>query len=222
MTSLEAYKTFLLKINKNDTNRNINISKGNFVLIYNEQKDIWLSKVLARDSDTSDKNGIEALLVPDLEIEKVKDTNNYAVFGLPDNLFEYQSSYSIAEKGKCKDRVLYNWDFKPRNKNVLLQDENNNPSFEYEQTLINLSDGKLLVYKTDFDIVKQYITYYKHPEYIDIEGYRKVDGSLSKEINPTLPDYIVNQIINHCAVEVIRSYENPEGFTLAKDRLNEQ
>lgn len=222
MTSLEAYKTFLLKINKNDTNRNINISKGNFVLIYNEQKDIWLSKRLSKDNDSSDKNQLEALLVPDKEIEKVKDTKNYAVFELPKDLFQYETSFSIAEKGHCKDRVLYNWDFKAKNKNVLFQDENNNPSFEYEETLINLSEGNIIVYKTDFDITKQYITYYKQPEAIDIEGYRRVDGSLSKEINPTVSDYIVNQIINHCAIEVIRSYENPEGFALAKDRLNEQ
>jgi hypothetical protein len=42
MTSVEAFKRFQLKINKNDTNTDVDINRGEFVLLYNEQKDVWL------------------------------------------------------------------------------------------------------------------------------------------------------------------------------------
>lgn len=222
MTSLEAYKNFLFKINKNDTNRNIRIGKGTFVLMYNEQADVWLSNKLNRDNDSSEKNDIEELLVHDKELEELRSFNSYTEFKLPEDHFEYEASYSLACKGKCKDRVLYNWDFKSKNKNVLFQDENNNPSFEYEQTLVNLSGGKLLVFKTDFDINKQFLTYYRRPRQIDIEGYIKVNGQPSKNVDPDISDKSVNEIVNRCAIEVIRRYENPEGFQLAKDRLTQE
>ena len=47
MTSLEAYKHFLLLINKNDSNTNVNISKGEFVLLFNSQKRVWLNEKLS-------------------------------------------------------------------------------------------------------------------------------------------------------------------------------
>lgn len=219
MTALEAYKNFLLKINKNDTNRNVRIGKGTFVLMYNEQADIWLANKLDRDNDSSEKNDISELLIHDEELTLFKQNTSFDEFSTPLDLFEYESSYSIACKGRCKERKLYNWDFKTKNKNVLFQDENNNPSFEYEQTLVNLSGDKLLVFKTDFSIDKQYLTYYRRPRQIDIEGYTKVNGQPSKNVDPDISDKSVNEIINRCSIEVIRSYENPEGFALAKDRL---
>jgi uncharacterized protein with GYD domain len=221
MTSLEAYKTFLSKINKNDRNTNINVGKGEFVLIYNEQKDVWLAQQLAQTADTAAKNHLAELLVHDKEVVKVGDTDKFAEFEVPEDLFQYEASISIANKGRCKGRVLYNWDFKPKNKNALLQDENNNPSFEYEQTLINLAGDKVLVFKTDFDVERQFLTYYKEVKKIDLEGYKTINGSPSVTINPDEPDHYVNEIVNLCAVEVIRRYENPDGFQLAKDRTNQ-
>jgi len=35
MKAIEAYQKLLLKVNKNDTNSSINISKAEFVLIFN-------------------------------------------------------------------------------------------------------------------------------------------------------------------------------------------
>ncbi len=219
MTALDAYKHFLLKINKNDTNRNIRINKGNFVFIYNQEIDKWLANQIEDNNDSSEKNKIEELLIHDEPLEKIVDKDNVSEFDLPIDFFEYESSYSIASKGKCKNRVLYNWDFKTKNKNVLFQNENNNPSFEYEQTLVNPSQNKLLVFKDGFDVDKQYLTYYRRPTNIDLEGYVRTDGLDSTNIDPDISDRYVYQILDRCALEVIRNYGNNEDFPLAKDRI---
>lgn len=220
MKGLEAYKRFLLKINKNDTNTNININKGTFVLIFNEQSKIWLEKELKEDSNNHEQNEISTLLIYDTPLTKIEDTKSFARFKLPDDYFEYETSYSVASKGECKDRKLINWDFKVRNRNVLEQDDNHNPSFEYEETQINISQNELLVFKTDFDIDTQFLTYYREPKDIDLKGYIKFDGSQSTDIDPDLLDIYVNEIIGMCAAEVEANYGNVEQYQIQKQQIN--
>jgi hypothetical protein len=220
MTSIEAYKNFLLRLNKNDSNTNINISKGEFVLIYNHQKDRWFEEKLDSKNNSIDIHDLGILYEVDKELIEIEKTINSVKFKLPDNFGKFDSSYSLASKKECKDRPLVNWLVKPKNLSVLLQDTNNKPSFEYEETICILSNDKLVVYKDNFSIDKVYLSYYKLPKKIDIEGYIKIDGILSTTIDPDdLDDNSIHEIINRCVIEVIRSYENPQGFQLAQERI---
>jgi hypothetical protein len=219
MKAIELYKSFLLKINKNDTNSNISISKGEFVILYNEQKKIWLSEKIKVKSNDIDIHDLERLYVKDKEIKKSKSDNNSSYFKLPDDFYMYDSSYSLAKKEQCV-RELSNWLVKPKNVNILLNDTNNSPSFEYEETICIISQNQMVVYKDTFEIEKIFLSYYKEPINIDIEGYIKFDGTLSTDINPLdLDDKSISEIINRCALETIRIYENPEGFSLAQHRI---
>jgi hypothetical protein len=219
MKAIELYKSFLLKINKNDTNSNISISKGEFVILYNEQKKIWLAEKIKAKNNDIDIHDLERLYIKDKEIKKSKSDNNSSYFKLPDDYYTYDSSYSVAKKEKC-ERELSNWLVKPKNVNVLLSDTNNSPSFEYEETICIVSQNHLVVYKDDFSIEKIFLSYYKEPVNIDIEGYIKFDGTLSTDIDPIdLDDKSISEIINRCALETIRIYENPEGFSLAQHRI---
>jgi hypothetical protein len=220
MTSKEAYKKYLLKINKNDTNSNIKVSKGEFVLMFNEWMYQWVDEKFDKFLDSSDINELEYLLVKDIKLTQTGKDKNSVHFKFPKDLLKYASSYSEAEKGGCSS-VLVNWNVKPRNVNVLLKDENNNPSFEYEETICTLEDGSLIVYVSDFTIKNQYLSYYKLPTAIDLEGYIKVDGSRSSNIDPMLsmPDLHIDQIINRCVIETTISYENAQATNLSASRL---
>jgi len=200
LNSIELYKKFLIDINKNDTNTNIKINKGEFVLIFNRNLLKWLRNKIDNTNNSSKKNEIEQLLIYDKELKKIKTTENFVEFELPDDYFDIETSYSIAEKETCK-RKLYNWDFKARNRNSLEQNENQNPSFEYEETLVNISNGKFLTFKTDFKILKQYLTYFKQPKFIDLEGYIKIDGTPSKNIDSDLYDIYTDEILDICVIE---------------------
>lgn len=217
-TAYEAYKRFLLKINKNDTNSNINISKAEFVLLYKEQKRVWLNDKLTQDSDNIKINHLAELLIKDKELVKSSNDNNSTSFILPENYFLFDSSYSLANKGQCQ-RPIINWLVKSKNINVLLQDSNSSPSFEYEETICILSEKKLVIYKTDFEIQKAYLSYYREPIDIDLEGYEKLDGTPSTTINPDIEDQNLEEILNRCAMEVVRNYENQEAAQMAKDRI---
>lgn len=218
MTSLQAYKQFLLKINKNDTNSNIKINKGQFVLIFNEQARVWIYEKLKEDSDDAEKNYFSKLLIFDEKLNKLNDLENFSTFELPKNYLSIESAYSIAKKEECK-RKLYNFDFKAMNRNVLEQDLNNAPSFEFETTLYNLSNNNLVVFKTDFTIEEEYISYYRLPIEIDIDGYIKIDGTQSINIDPELDDKYVEEIINRCVVEVQTNYSDLQNLQASQNRV---
>ena len=218
-SSLEAYNQLLLKVNRNDSNSNIHVPRGKFVTVFNEQARLWLKEKLEQYKGTDNLNELNDLLQDDVPLEKAKTHRDHVDFTLPEDFYAFASSYSLATKEDCKNRVLVNWDTKGKNLRVLLTDAHSAPSFEYEETLVSLSKGKMKVYFTDFHIDEVYLSYYSLPAPIDLEGYTKLDGSRSTTINPELAADAVDEIINRCAAEIMRNNQNAEGFGFAKDRL---
>ena len=221
MTSLEAYNSFLIKLNRADSNSNINVPRGKFVIVFNEQAKKWLKEKLKRKLSSDEVNELSALLADDQPLKlKKKNRDNYS-FEKPSNFFSFASSYSVAKKGDC-EKVLDNWDTKSKDIRVLLRDENNKPSFDYEETLLKIAGSEIKVYFDDFQIKQTFLSYYKEPKNIDIAGYININGEPSKTINPELPDIGVNEIISRCVREFTGITENPQGFAIAKDRITNE
>jgi hypothetical protein len=219
MLSIEAYKRFLLKINKNDTNSDIDISKGEFVLLYNEQKDRWLEEQIKTNESNISVLDIGELQNKHVPLNRVSDSDRYSIFSLPTNFFKYISSYSICSDNSCSDVIVSNIPYKAKNENMLLENSNFQPSLDYEETIVDLSGNTIYVYRKDFTIDKVFLNYYREVGKIDIAGYRKLDGTISTDVHPDVSDISVDEILNRCAKEVIRRYENPEGFQLASERI---
>lgn len=218
MTTLQAYKKFLLKLNKNDTNTKIKISKGEFVLLFNELKRVWLDEKLDELNSSDLINELSDIYIIDTKLEKDEGKfKDKVFFKLPSDFQRTASSYSIAKKGKCI-RKLYNWPKKPKNKNITLQNSNTNSSFDFEQAVTEESNFKLVVYKSDFDVLEQYLSYYREPRDIDLQGYVKIDGTQSTTINPDISDKNVDQIINRCVIEASINYENAENVQFSQLR----
>jgi hypothetical protein len=218
LSPLEIYKKFLLKVNKNDTNGNVKVPKSQFVLIFNEQKRKFLEEFLKKEESSDYIEDFEELLVPDEVLEKISDYTLKTDFKLPSDFLKRTSSYAVASKGDCKNRVLYTWPTKPKDINVLLQNSNQNPSFEYQETLVVLNSGKASVYKTDFTIDEFYLTYYREPKDLDIEGYTHIDGTPSTNIDIGLSDILTELIIDRAVTETLRNYESTEQLQIALQR----
>lgn len=221
MTSIEAYKKFELKANNINTASSIDISEGEFVLIFNEQQNKWYSSKWKGRGVIYSLDTVQQLISTDQALTKTVNTTRYSEFTLPDNYLDYISSYALASKGSCKDRVVYTNQVKLNDLPSYLRDENNKPSFEYHDTLSTVSQDKLQVYKTDFSIDSVFLTYYRYPLTIDIAGYTRLDGTPSTTIDPELFDQAIDEIIDWCVLEVQRSASNPEGFQLSQNRITD-
>jgi len=220
MTSIEAYKSFETKLNNLDNASNIDISIGEFVLLFNEYQNKWYIEKFSGRSTRGSIDDVQSLSDVDKPLVLVRHIDNYSEFEIPSNYMDYISSYALANKGSCKHRRLFTHEEKLYNKDLSLQDEYNTPSFEFNETLVTIAEDKIQVYKTDFNIESVFLTYYRYPKAIDIAGYKKIDGSTSITINPELSEIYVIEIIDMCVVEVQRSSENTTGFQLSTDRVN--
>lgn len=208
MTPQEAYKKFLLKVNKNDTNSNIKVPKGQFVLLFNEQKRTWLESTIKQNEDSDYIDGIEELLELDKQLVKAHEGFRKDDFTLPINFYRRATSFALASKEECTNQVLVIWFRRGKDINVLLQNSDESPSFEYRETLGILNNNKLSVYKTDFTLDKVFLSYYREPRDLDIAGYTKLDGSHSQDIETDLSDTNIESIINDTAKEAVRNYES--------------
>lgn len=217
MTSLEAYYKFLIKINKGNTQSNITCDIPQFVLLYNENQRKYVGqRVPANNSD--DVNNIQNI-IKTINPVKIATKDEYVAFELPKDWFATTDGYIFATKGNCKKQKINIRQIKSDNRRLLYFDENNAPSFEFEWTFFVVESDQLKVFKKDFQIDNLTVSYYREPKEIDVEGYIKLDGSNSVNIDPEFNDLTVEEILNEASLDFMRNWENQIGFQLNKDRV---
>lgn len=223
MTALEAYKRFLLKINKFDSNDEIRISKGEFVMLFNDEAKRWLNAKIGKYNNNSDIVNLLSLLVYDLPLAKQGDFDYYSSFTLPDNFFTYNDCKALVKKTGCNPiKYIYTRLINPKDSSTLYHDEFSSPSFEWEETFADIANQKINVYTKGFTVESLKISYYMNPPDIDIEGYKKINGSNSTTINPILEDVYVNEIINRCVLEALRNYNSVENYQVSLERIQSE
>lgn len=123
----------------------------------------------------------------------------------------YIDSYLLADKDKCKNRIIYvNRDLtKHADVPTLLANSNYRPSFEYEETFCTISGMKLEFY-TDgtFTPTKAYVAYIRYPVKIDYPGYVGLDGNTSVRRDSELPEYLEDELVNMAVQELAMNTEN--------------
>lgn len=111
----------------------------------------------------------------------------------------YIDSYVLADKGKCKDRIIWiNRDLaKHGDLSLLLNNVHYKPSFEYQETFNFLSSDEISIF-TDgtFTPSKIYISYMRYPIYIDKTGYVKFDGTDSTDVDCELEAYLEDELVD--------------------------
>lgn len=222
MTSLDAYIKFVEKVNRNNTGAGVQVPRGKFVLLFNEAQRSWLKETLKETLSSADLDKLEDVLVDDRPLEHVARHRDHEEYRLPEDFYRFVSCYCLASKGECTGRVLVAWPTKSRDLAVLLRDANQSPSFEYEETLSSIASGKVRVYFSDFGIDAAYLSYYRFPASIDLEGYILLDGTASKNQDPELGDDMVEEILNLCASEFMRNQKDTEGLQIARERQQSQ
>lgn len=123
----------------------------------------------------------------------------------------YIDSYVLADKGDCKDKIIYvNKDLvKHADVMTLLVNSSYKPSFEYEETFCTVSDLNFEIY-TDgtFTPTRAYISYMRYPKYIDYPGYVKLDGKDSVKQDSEFPAYLEDELVNLAVQELAMDTEN--------------
>lgn len=134
----------------------------------------------------------------------------------------YIDSYVLANKGKCKDRVIWiNKDLaKHGDISLLLNNDHYKPSFEYQETFNFLSSDEISVF-TDgtFKPTKIYISYMRYPVYINKEGYVMLDGQDSYNQDCELETYLEDELLDLTVQNLAMYTENASAVQSAQYRI---
>jgi len=134
----------------------------------------------------------------------------------------YVDSYVLADKGECKDRVVWvNQDLsKHADTSILLRNNNYKPSFEYQETFNLISSKKMSIF-TDgtFTPTKLYIMYVRYPLRIDKEGYIGFDGNPSVNQDCELNDYLESELLALAVEDIAMNTENVSAVQSSRLRI---
>lgn len=216
ISSTDLYYDFHLLLNKNVSYQNINISIGNFVRLYNRELTRWLEDYFTKNNSNIRIHDLQSLLKTNQELELLNRQDDVCTFKLPDEFYRFVDCVSSVERKGCKNSIT-NYLHKPSDVKTIL--DNYPPSFDFEEGLCNISEEKVVVYIGDFKINNTYLSYYLKPTEIDIEGYQKLDGTYSTTINSSLDDQLQQEVLDRVVLEVMRQFENGNGFKLSQDRI---
>lgn len=143
--------------------------------------------------------------------------------GITPSYMFYIDSYVIADKGECKERIIWvNNDLaKHSDVAILLNNNNYKPSFEYQETFSIISSDQIAIF-TDgsFTPKNLFISYLRYPAYIDKEGYTKLDGTLSTTQDCELKSYLEDELVD-LTVQALAMYtDNPSAVQAASLRIS--
>lgn len=134
----------------------------------------------------------------------------------------YIDSYVLADKGRCKDRVIWiNRELaKHGDLQFILNNEHYKPSFEYQETFNILSSDEVSIF-TDgtFIPTNLYISYLRYPAYINKEGYILFDGTESKNVDCELEAYLEDELLDLAVQNLAEYTENMSAVQAAQARI---
>lgn len=162
-------------------------------------------------------------LIENLEDHKLKpklsdkNLNKYIVTvdDMTPKFMFYIDSYVLVDKGNCKNKIIYtNLDLvKHADITFLLNNSNYKPSFEYRETLLDISSDEIHVYSDGtFNPHTLYLSYLRYPKPVDKEGYIKFDGTESKDNNSELEAYLEEELLNLVYMDLGLYTENPSAI----------
>lgn len=209
--------------NKLATNEHQEIGEMDMILIINEAQ-IKLVKQKKKDGEKDSKHVADIqFLVEKPEDHKLnpvlsnKTINRWKVFteDITPSYMYYVDSYMIADKEGCKDRVVWvNHDLVQHGSiNILLNNSNYKPSFEYQETFCDETNGEIGVY-TDgtFTPTALYLSYIRYPKNVstgDIEGF---DGETAAIQHSEFPEHLEDELLDIIAQDIAQYTENPSAY----------
>lgn len=222
MTSREAYVSFLNLANKLNSNDDVNIDTGRFVLLYNKHAKIWLERKVRRDKSNQKIDEIQQLVREDVQLNLLNTSANHADFKLPDDWYDHIGGYALCTQGTCTNKLINADQAKNEEKRLILFDENWRPDFDFEWLPITIGQDAVQVYFNNFTIDSFHVDYYRYPKAIDILGYIKVDGTPSTNVDPDIDDIYVNEIIDLAVADVSMIYQNQIKTQLDITRIQQE
>lgn len=200
MDTNKAYQKFIIKINKNATTDSIACDKGKFTVLINEAQNKFQEFILDKKGDDEIRY-IQHLLVEDHLISSSSPHKDSQDFELPADYFDLSNVSAEITKDTCTKQKADLFEIKNDDRNNILSDEFNKPSFKYREAPYNLSSNKIKVYKEDFSIDNITLSYYRYSKQIELLDSNDPESDFKISTNLEWDNKTADRIISLAASE---------------------
>lgn len=213
-----AYLQFVNQVNRNLTNNNVNVDRPRFIILFNDISNRYVEWILEKRNEDVIRY-ISILLETNKKLQKEGNKHNYDEFKLPKDYFDLANLHVHVSSGKCKRIEIKPTEVKVEDVEELYRDKYSEPSLEWRSTFYYTGGGKVRIFKKDFDIQQAFLSYYRYPKQVDIQGYIKEDGSQSQDVDPEFDDKVVGRILIAMAKEFSAINNDPNGYQMNSNKL---
>lgn len=191
-----VYDKLLIKLDATGS-QNIAVDKSRAVIALNEAQNRMVEFFLSTKQDDNLRYIQKLLKSQPINRTSVEEfTNN---FELPDDYFEFSSVIGYGTRGKCRGVKFHLYEIKNQNKDEILNDEFNKPSFIYRESPYFIGDDAVKIYVDDFTIDSIVLDYYRYPiqlRLIDEDNPESgFDTNYNLEFDTKLIDRIVSEAV---------------------------
>ncbi len=195
-----VYEKLLLKLDATGS-QNIAVDKSRAVVALNEAQNRMVEFFLSTKIDDNLRY-IQKLLVS-RNINRNSKTELTDNFTLPENYFEFSSVVGYGGNDVCKNLLFHLYEIKNQNKDEILDDEFNSPSFKYRECPYYISEDSVKVYTKDFDISNIILDYYRYPIQLRLIDEDNPESDFDPNFNLEFDNRLVDRIISE-AVMIIQ------------------
>lgn len=210
MNTKTAYKEFLLRFNKLDTNFSTEIDEKKFCALFNKAQNHYVKNLLKNESSNKVVENTLQLLLESSILNGIHSNDIYLVDLPKDFLWSIRVS---CQDTKCKNTLncrLVN----ESSVNNLLQNPNWKPSVEWEETFYTLGKDQLRIYLDNFRVENCNLVYYKEPPKVDIKtGLKNIYDLDSQDVNPIWKETITEEIIDIAVLIASSDVSDVANFT---------
>lgn len=193
METYKVYEKLLLKLDATGS-QNIAVDKSRAVISLNEAQNRMVEFFLSTKQD--DNLRYIQKLLKSQEIERTSEeelTNN---FSLPDDYFDFSSIVGYGSTEKCKGKKFHLYEIKNQNKDEILNDEFNKPSFLYRESPYYISEDSVKIFVDDFKMDKVLLDYYRYPVQLRLIDEDNPESDFDEGFQIEFDDKLIDRIVS--------------------------
>ena len=203
----QAIAELKMGVNKNASNRNIDIDLGRAIIALNQAQSTYVRAMIEGARSTDKIDLVNKLLVP-FNVKRTKKDGNTQEFSITETTIKgeairIESAVGVASKGGCQRQVAM-YPIMTRNASIVGLDHNSKADWVFEVAPYTISDDKIVV-DADFNIASIKGRYYREPVEVDIKGYPKADGTPSKTVEFEFSTSVIREIIEIAKTNIINN-----------------
>jgi len=201
MTVRDSIVLFNQKLNRNNTNQNINIDTPRATNLLNEAQN-QVAVHIIRNERNSDNLDIVNALLKTKSINRTKKNENTQYFKMPESFIRIESVEGVGKKNGCEAK-LRAIPIKTRNKSIYNTNKNYKSNWFFRDAFYNVAEQSIK-FEADFDITKVNVEYYREPRRISVAGWLQSDNTTSVDVEWEFSDSFVHKVIERAAINFLQ------------------